>query len=274
MSWFAVLTAASGISDAAAENLGADWRRLGPNAIEAGPFPKRLELTVPAAADLNWVPAEARQKRLLIADMDSTMISVECVDELADFAGRKAEVAEITERAMQGELDFEGALRARVEMLTGVTEAQIAECLAERVAQNPGAKALIQTMNARGAETILVSGGFTAFAEPVGGSIGFGRIVANVLELEDGKLTGRVIPPIVSADTKLAVLKNRSAALGLSLKDCIAVGDGANDAKMVAAAGLGVAYKAKPALKEVADAAIDHSDLTALLAMQGISTPA
>lgn len=274
MAWFAVLTAASGVSDAAAQALGPKARRLDPCAVEAGPFDAIRAIEAPAGTDLNWVPAQNRQKRLLIADMDSTMISVECIDELADFAGKKAEVAEITERAMRGELDFEGALQARVEMLTGVTEADIAQCLSERVRENPGARALIGAMNDLGAETILVSGGFTAFAEPVGTGIGFARIVANVLEMDGGVLTGRVVPPVVTSQTKLDVLNERLAARGLGPQDAIAVGDGANDGKMVAAAGLGVAYHAKQALREIADATLDASDLRALLALQGIPAPA
>lgn len=224
--------------------------------------------------DLNWVPEAGREKRLLIADMDSTMIGCECIDELADFAGKKAEVAAITEAAMRGELDFRQALDARVAMLRGVTTADIEACRLERVQANPGAQAAIRTMNARGAQTVLVSGGFTAFAEPVGESLGFQRVRANVLGLDGDALSGAVTGEVVTAETKLEELAARVEALGIDIAQTIAVGDGANDALMVESAGLGVAYKAKPALREVADAVLDHSDLTALLALQGIPIPA
>jgi len=215
-------------------------------------------------------PAENREKRLLVADMDSTMIGQECIDELADYAGVKEQVAHITERAMQGELDFAGALRERVLLLQGLEESVIGHCLAERIRPNPGAAKLVRTMRARGAETILVSGGFTSFVEPIAEKIGFDRFEANLLGTSDGKLTGRTEGSIVDSRRKHDVLIEARDRLGLSVEDTIAIGDGANDIAMVAAAGLGIAYRAKPALAAVADARLEHNDLSALLWAQGI----
>ena len=215
-------------------------------------------------------PEEHRLKRLLVADMDSTMITVECIDELADYAGLKAEVAAITERAMQGELDFEAALDARVRLLADMPTETIDRCRKERVRIMPGARTLVRTMKARGATCILVSGGFTRFADPVAAEIGFDRVVANVLEIEDDRLTGAVSRPIVGAAAKLQVLMDTAAELGIPLEETMAVGDGANDIPMIEAAGLGVAYHAKPAAAAAADARIEHNDLTALLYAQGI----
>ncbi len=221
--------------------------------------------------DLVVQPAADRSRRLLVADMDSTMIGQECIDELADFAGVKPEVAAITERAMQGELDFAGALRERVALLAGLDETVIARCLAERVRPSPGARTLVRTMRAAGATTLLVSGGFTAFAEPVAKMIGFDRVLANRLTIADHRLAGTVEGAIVDAEAKRTALEQARAELGLSAAQVMAIGDGANDRTMVAAAGLGVAYRAKPALAEVADARLDHNDLDALLWAQGIA---
>jgi len=215
--------------------------------------------------------AEGRAKQLLVADMDSTMITVECIDELADYAGIKPQIAAVTEAAMRGELDFESALDARVALLKGLDEGVIATCLAERVKIMPGAVALIRTMKARGATTILVSGGFTRFAEPVAEIIGFDRAIANRLEIADGALTGTVTKPIVGSDTKERTLLEATAALGLPPEATLAVGDGANDLAMIKRAGLGVAYHAKPIVAAAAAARIDHNDLTALLYAQGIA---
>ena len=212
-----------------------------------------------------------REKALFVADMDSTMIGQECIDELADYAGIKPQVADITERAMRGELDFATALAERMALLAGLDEAVIAQCLAERVRPNPGAETLVRTMAARGTSTLLVSGGFTAFAGPVGSMLGFDRVEANVLEIVDGRLTGRVTGPIVDSAHKLAALERVREELGLAPDEVMAIGDGSNDAPMVAAAGLGVAYRAKPALIEVADARLDYHGLDALLWAQGIS---
>lgn len=230
-----------------------------------------LEGAVPGV-DVVVQASESRAKRLLVADMDSTMITVECIDELADYAGIKAEVAAVTEMAMRGELDFEGALDARVALLAGLDEAVIERCLAERVRIMPGAQALVRTMRARGATCVLVSGGFTRFAEPVAARIGFHRAIANRLLIEDGRLTGKVAKPIVGAATKEETLRAEAGPDGLAAS--LAVGDGANDLPMIraagAAGGLGVAFRAKPIVAEAAAARIEHGDLTALLYAQGI----
>ena len=215
-------------------------------------------------------PLANREKRLLVADMDSTMITVECIDELADYAGLKPEIAAITEAAMRGELDFEAALDARVALLAGLDAGVIDRCLAERVHITPGAKTLVRTMRARGSRCVLVSGGFTRFAEPVAREIGFDRAIANRLVVEGGRLTGAVERPIVGAAAKLETLRAEAAALGVGLDQTLAVGDGANDLPMIQAAGLGVAYRAKPIVAAAAAARVEHGDLTALLWAQGI----
>ena len=220
--------------------------------------------------DIVVQPADGRERKLLVADMDSTMITVECIDELADYAGIKAEIAAVTEAAMRGELDFGAALDARVALLKGLEEAVIERCLAERVTIMAGAKALVRTMRARGATTILVSGGFTRFADPVAREIGFDRAIANVLELADGALAGTVTKPIVDSTTKERTLIEARDRLGLAPHETLAVGDGANDLAMIRLAGLGVAYHAKPVVAAAAAARIDHNDLTALLYAQGI----
>jgi phosphoserine phosphatase len=214
-------------------------------------------------------PRAGRAKRLLVADMDSTMITIECIDELADYAGIKAEIAEVTERAMRGELDFEAALDARVALLAGLGAEMIDRCYEERVRLMPGAVALVRTMRANGARAVLVSGGFTVFADRVAAAIGFDRALSNVLEVADGKLAGRVSRPIVDAETKRRTLLAEQEALGLAAHETLAVGDGANDIPMIQAAGLGVAYHAKPKTAAAAAARIDHGDLTALLWAQG-----
>lgn len=220
--------------------------------------------------DIVVQPAEGRRKRLIVADMDSTMITVECIDELADYAGIKAQIAEVTEAAMRGELDFAEALDARVALLKGLGADAIERCLAERVQLMPGARALVQTMKASGATAILVSGGFTRFAQPVGEQIGFDRVIANELLIEADALTGTVTKPIVDSTTKETTLLGAMAELGLDASATLAVGDGANDLAMIKKAGLGVAYRAKPIVAAAAGARIDHNDLTALLYAQGI----
>ena len=210
-----------------------------------------------------------RRKRLLVADMDSTMITVECIDELADYAGLKAEVAAVTERAMRGELIFEQALDERVALLKGLDEAVLARCHDERVRVTPGAKALVRTMRRDGAECLLVSGGFTHFADKVAATIGFSRAISNRLGLADGRLDGSVARPIVGAEAKKQALLEAVAASGLDPALSLAVGDGANDIPMLEAAGLGVAYHAKPTTAAAAAARIEHCDLTALLYAQG-----
>jgi phosphoserine phosphatase len=214
-------------------------------------------------------PEAGRAKRMLIADMDSTMITIECIDELADYAGIKPQIAEITERAMRGELDFEGALDARVLLLKGLDAAVIDRCYQERVRIMPGAKELVRTMKVDGARCVLVSGGFTVFADRVAAEIGFDRAVSNTLDIADGALLGTVSRPIVGAATKRETLIAEAVALGLTHDQVLAVGDGANDIPMIELAGLGVAYHAKPKTAAAAGARIDHNDLTALLYAQG-----
>ncbi|MBN8818627.1 MAG: phosphoserine phosphatase SerB [Sphingomonas sp.] len=222
-------------------------------------------------ADLFVLERANRDCRLFIADMDSTMITVECIDELADYAGLKAQIADVTERAMRGELDFTEALASRVALLKGLAESVIDQCRAERVRLMPGAKELVGTLKARGAQTILVSGGFVPFAQPVGREIGFDRQVANVLHIEDGKLAGTVEQPIVDAARKRSELLGAIQALGIDKAQAIAIGDGANDIPMIEAAGLGIAYHAKPKTRAAADAAIERGDLSALLHALGIA---
>lgn len=223
------------------------------------------------AVDVCVQPTEARRKRLLIADMDSTIIGCECLDELADFAGVKDQVSAITERAMRGELEFEGALRERVAMLKGLPVRSLQACYEQRVRLNPGAATLVRTMAHHGARCLLVSGGFTYFTSRVAAKAGFHEDRANRLIEAGGVLTGEVAEPILGREAKLAALQGEAAALGLSPEATLAVGDGANDLAMIQAAGLGVAYRAKPIVAEQAAARVDHADLTALLYFQGYS---
>ena len=227
-----------------------------------------------AGVDVILQPRAGREKALLISDMDSTMITVECIDELADYAGLRDVISEVTERAMRGELDFEAALDARVALLKGLSVATLEVCLNERVTLMPGARVLVQTMRARGGATILVSGGFMPFADPVAAQIGFDRAVANVLGVSGDALDGSVARPIVGAEAKKQLLDSELARLGLTADRAMAVGDGANDIPMLRAAGLGVAYHAKEAAAAAADARIRHGDLTALLYAQGIARKA
>jgi phosphoserine phosphatase len=224
-----------------------------------------------ASVDICVQHFDHRRKMLLVSDMDSTMITVECIDELADYAGIKAEIAAVTERAMLGELDFAEALHARVALLAGLDEHVIDTCLAERVRQMPGAEILVRTMRGWGAHTLLVSGGFTRFADPVAASIGFVEARANMLDIVDGRLTGKVSGTIVDAQVKRAELLARQSDCGLVLQQTLAVGDGANDIPMIEAAGLGVSYHAKPKAEAAAHFAVRHNDLTALLYAQGVA---
>ena len=236
-----------------------DWRALR----------DRLEAGLPGV-DVFVQQAESREKRLLVADMDSTMVGQECIDELADFAGKKAEIAAVTERAMQGEIDFADALHARVAELNGLGVGCLERCRTERVTHNAGARTLVQTMRARGAGTLLVTGGFHDFADPLAAELGFEEVRANHLESMYGHLTGRVSGEIVDASAKARALIERREQLGLARTEVLAVGDGANDAPMIEEAGLGVSYRGKPKLEAIAAARIRHGDLTALLWAQGI----
>ncbi|WP_156967632.1 phosphoserine phosphatase SerB [Methylosinus sp. PW1] len=222
-----------------------------------------------AGADVIVQPKAGRRKRLLVADMDSTMIGQECVDELAEFAGIRESIAKITERAMRGELEFEPALRERVALLAGLPVTIIETILAERISFTPGARRLIATMRANGAYAALVSGGFTLFAERIAASLGFDEARANRLETCEGRITGVVLPPIAGAAAKREALEELRVRLALPAEATLAVGDGANDLDMLAAAGLGVAYHAKPKVAEAAAARVDRADLSALLFAQG-----
>jgi phosphoserine phosphatase len=224
-----------------------------------------------APVDVALVSAAGRRKKLLIADMDSTMIQQECIDELADAIGIKPEIAAITERAMRGELDFDAALKTRVALLKGLPRTRIEEVRREAITLTPGGRALVQTMKAYGAYTALISGGFTFFADYFARRIGFDEATANTLEFEGEALAGTVALPIVDRGIKLARLKALEKEKGLWSDETLAVGDGANDLDMIRAAGLGVAFHAKPAVAAAADVRIDHGDLTALLYLQGYS---
>lgn len=221
------------------------------------------------SADFNIVPVANRRKKLVIADMDSTIIGCECIDELADQVGIKPKVSAITERAMRGEIDFPSALRERVALLKGLPLAALAEVYSERVRLNPGARSLTATMRAHGAHTLLVSGGFTYFTTRVAEAAGFESHQANRLADDGLALTGKVIEPILGREAKLEALRSSVVRLGITSEDVLAVGDGANDLDMVRAAGLGVAYHAKPVVAAAAAASIAHNDLTALLYLQG-----
>jgi phosphoserine phosphatase len=216
-------------------------------------------------------PLAHRRKRLLVADMDSTLIGQECVDELADVVGVGERVAAITERAMRGEVAFAPALRDRVALLAGLPETVIGEVLKDRITLDRGARTLVQTMRANGAYVAIVSGGFRQFTGAIRERLGADEDRANTLMIEGGKLTGEVIEPILGQDAKLAALREITAARGLTLEDTLAVGDGANDLPMLQAAGLGVAFRAKPKVAAGADARVEHTDLSALLYAQGFS---
>jgi phosphoserine phosphatase len=229
---------------------------------------QRLEGLIPGV-DVVVQRDSDRQRRMIVADMDSTMITVECIDELADYAGVRDQVAAVTERAMRGELDFEAALDARVALLAGVDLATIDRCREERVRLTPGAKALVATMRAHGAYALLVSGGFTRFADAVAAEIGFDAVASNELLIEGGRLSGRVAKPIVDAAGKRAAMEEAAARHRVPMEAVLAIGDGANDIPMLKAAGLGVAYHAKPAVVAAAEARIEANDLSAMLYAQG-----
>jgi phosphoserine phosphatase len=221
--------------------------------------------------DVEVVPATGRTKRLLVSDMDSTVITVECIDELADYLGVKPEVSAITRRAMNGELDFVAALQARVALLEGLPVEVFDEVFRERVRLMPGARTLVRTMRSWGARAALVSGGFVPFAERVRDAIGFDLAQANRLETLHGRLTGRLLGPIRSPKSKLALLRQLTRVFRLQAGETLAVGDGANDLPMLRAAGLGVAFRPTPAVAEVAPVTIRWGDLTALLYLQCVA---
>lgn len=240
-----------------------------------GPGPDALHSAIAAAlgdAPIDYClgPVENRRKQVLVADMDSTIITKECLDELADYAGVKPEIAAITERAMAGELDFEGALRERLSILAnaGIGEEALQQCYDERIVLSDGARVAVTTMAQNGALTALVSGGFTFFTTRVMAAAGFAETRANTLVFEEGRLTG-VADPILGADAKLQALKDYCAQRGCTPAEALCIGDGANDRIMVEAAGLGIAYKGHEILRRAASARIDHTDLVSLLYFQG-----
>lgn len=242
------------------------------NAANAAPrrFADDLRARIsPAPVDIVLQNTAHRKKKLFLADMDSTMIDQECIDELADLVGLKAHVAAITGRAMRGEIEFEPALRERVALLKGLPASVIDAVIEKRITVASGAHTLVATLRANGVYTCLVSGGFTRFTEKIAAMIGFQEQRANMLEVEDGKLTGRVHEPILGRGAKLAALRDLAEKLNLKPEETMAVGDGANDLAMLGEAGLGVAIHAKPAVAAAAAARIDHGDLTALLYVQG-----
>jgi phosphoserine phosphatase len=239
------------------------------DALECDKAEKAVRATLDRAPyDLLAQSAAGRRKRLLIADMDSTVVTMETLDELAAFAGVKQEVSAITERSMRGEIDFVQSLVERVAMLKGLT-AEALEWTQSRVRLDPGARTLVATMRAHGAYTALVSGGFNFFTERVRQAVGFDYDEANILEIVDGRLTGRVVPPVINRDGKLNALRRLAAERGVPPEDTLAVGDGANDLAMIRGAGLGVAFHGKPALAAASRARIDHGDLSTLLYFQG-----
>ncbi|MDT3687982.1 MAG: phosphoserine phosphatase SerB [Pseudorhodoplanes sp.] len=222
-----------------------------------------------AKIDVVVQPAIRRRKKLFVADMDSTMIGQECIDELADLVGLKAHVSAITERAMRGEIAFEPALRERVALLKGLPETVVNEVIENRITLNPGAQTLVETMKRNGAHTCLVSGGFSLFTQRIACMIGFDENHANTLLIKDGKMTGEVDEPILGREAKLDTLLELARYLQVPLEETLAIGDGANDLAMIERAGLGIAYHAKPAVAAAAHGRIDHGDLTALLYLQG-----
>ena len=228
-----------------------------------------LRLTFGAPFDLVVQPAANRRKKLFLADMDSTMIGQECIDELADFVGLKAHVATITERAMRGEIEFEPALRERVALLKGLPVGVVNEVIEKHITLTPGGRILVATMRQHGAFTCLVSGGFTLFTTRIAAMIGFDEARANVLMVDGGKLAGLVQEPIFGRETKRDTLIELRGKLGLTAQDTLVTGDGANDLAMIVEAGLGVAYHAKPKVAAAAPARIEHNDLSALLYVQG-----
>ncbi|MBM3603157.1 MAG: phosphoserine phosphatase SerB [Alphaproteobacteria bacterium] len=277
------------IASPAAANLDGDlpgglterWKGNTPRVLSPGVAAEFDIPQTPADADQVWSdlqaigidlaiqPSEGRRKRILLADMDSTMINQECIDELADFAGVGPRVAEITARAMNGELNFHEALIERVSLLAGLSEDVIATVLRDRISLAAGGPVLVATMRAHGAYAALVSGGFSAFTEAVAAQLGFDEHRANTLLAEEGVLTGHVALPVLGREAKVEALQDIAARLGTTARNAIAVGDGANDLGMIQLAGAGVALHAKPAVAAQAQIRINHGDLTALLYLQG-----
>jgi len=261
----------AGLTLAAAEPLGHD------DGVLQLALPDGDEALLRDILDASFGPADALLSRgepavpqVFVSDMDSTMIGQECIDELADFAGIKHHIAAITERAMQGELDFESALRERVMLLRDLSESAIADCLATRIAPMPGAKVLVETLKAHGCRTVLVTGGFHQFADPVAEQLGFEHVVANRLEVANGSLTGGLVGPITDSSVKKAVLLDEVARAGAGAAS-LATGDGANDIPMIAAATYGIAYHAKPKARAAANGWIDRGALTSVLRLLGIA---
>ena len=276
-----LIAAPGGLAPAMAEALRGAWGGGPLRWLSGG---EAAEFDMPAIPDTRWSvwedlqaqgvdlivqPAEGRKKKMLLADMDSTMIQQECIDELADAAGVGPRVADITTRAMNGELDFEGALIERAGLLKGLPATMIDEVLTHRITLMPGGPALLSTMKAAGAYAALVSGGFTAFTQAVSAQLGFDENRANSLLIEDGKLTGEVGRPILGREAKVQALHDITARLGINPADVLAVGDGANDLGMLGLAGTGVALHAKPSVQARCDIRVNHGDLTALLYIQG-----
>jgi len=281
----ATVIAASEILDAAVARLRAALPKVGAIAplgadavdipfsvddeIDQAGLAERLRADADLPIDVVIQPAVGRRKRLFLADMDSTMIQQECIDELADYVGLKAHVAAITERAMRGDIAFEPALRERVALLRGLPISVVDDVVRHRIRLTPGGRTLVATMRAHGAHTCLVSGGFTLFAERIAAMIGFNEVHANALKLDGERLAGTVAEPIFGRAAKRATLLGLRTRLGLDKSETLVAGDGANDLDMIADAGLGVAFHAKPSVASAAPARIDHADLTALLYVQG-----
>lgn len=273
--------ARANLESAVLDGLARSWDGSGPCWLNPGIAGEFDIATIPDDHDAIWAdlqrtgidlavqPADGRRKALLIADMDSTMIDQECIDELADMAGVGAHVAGITARAMNGELDFEQALTERVALLQGLPQTVIADVLSSRITLAAGGATLVATMRANGAYAMLVSGGFTDFTDAIAAKLGFDENRANTLIAENGTLTGRVGLPILGREAKVTALEQVTTRLGISPADAIAVGDGANDLGMLQLAGAGVALHAKPAVAAQASIRINHGDLTALLYLQG-----
>ena len=276
-----LIAAPGGLAPATAESIrsafgGAALRWLSPREAAEFAVPARPDTLAHVRAemslmgvDVNLLASEGRRKRVLLADMDSTMIGQECIDELADLAGVGGQVAAITARAMNGEIGFEGALEERLALLAGLPESAVAEVIGTRLTLAPGGATLVATMKAQGARAVLVSGGFTAFTAWVAAALGFDEHHANVLEAEGGRLLGTARRPYLGREAKVEALERVTSRMGLGAGDVLAVGDGANDLGMIGRAGMGVAVHAKPAVRDAAPLAVDHGDLTALLYLQG-----